>query len=268
MMPNTNTRPLSFAELRAEHGRRLGAALSSGPWTEPAVRLGRELLDDPHADAVQASLAAADHFASPSKTGAMWDSTWEIDSLSDGTPRWSNAIRFTSRCGLGLEHSWRLRDFALDLAHPETVLDFGAGTGASILPWLDVVADLVAIEPALHFRTMGQAIVPEATWAASAHYAPGIEGGCVAIVLAHVLNVNALAETDLEALVDHAAGAEELLILSASNSIRSSRIARNERVLEAALHRRGFDWHIPRLATTLPAGWGEHRLEATRWVRS
>lgn len=257
-------------EVRIEHSRRLEAAILGAPWAERAVELGRGVLGDPDADPVTATLAAAERFATPSRRGAMWDGKWENSRLADGTPRYANAVAFAAGCRLGLDHGLRLRDMILDIARPEVLVDFGAGTGASLVSWTGVVDSLWAIEPADHFRAFGQAVVPEAQWFATTEDAPAlaVEGGVAAIVFCHVLNVSTLWQEDLAAAVGLVADAEEILVATASNSVRSSRIARAERWLTEKLEARGFVLGWPREHATLPAGWGEHWLDVARWCRA
>jgi len=261
---------MTHSQLRGVHWHRLQRAIESGPWTERAVEIGRTVLADAEADAVTAALAAAGAYRSPRRSGTMWDSLWETASLTDGTPRWSNAIAFADECRLGLDHGLELRDLVLDIARPEAVLDFGAGTGSSLLPWVGVVDSLVAIEPGDHFREFGQAMVGEATWFATTEDAPAlaVEGGVAALVFCHVMNVAGLSQEHISGAVGLVADAEEIVVATASNTLRSSCIARATDWLEEALRSRGFEWLWPRSTATLGAGWGTHELEAVRWVRS
>lgn len=262
-----STDKMSHAQARSAHWIRLQGAIESGPWTERAVEIGRTLLGDAEADPVTAALAAAGAYRSSRRSGTLWDALWETASLTDGTPRWSNAIAFADGCRLGLDHGLELRDMALDLAQVDAVVDFGAGTGSSLLPWVGAVDSLVAVEPAPHFRTFGEAILPEARWFSSAEDATAVEGRVVVMSLVHVMNTAGLWQDDLAAAVGLVADAEEILVATASNSVRSSRIFRAERWLQEALRSRGFEWVWPRSTATLGAGWGTHELEVTRWVR-
>lgn len=266
MQPQTTI--AGHPEARIEHSRRLKAAILGAPWAERAVELGRGVLGDPDADPVTATLAASRAYATPRRGGCMWDHLWQDTSLADGTPRFSNALNFASDCRLGLDHGLRLRDAALDIARPEWVVDFGAGTGRSILPWVGVVDSLTAIEPADHFRTLGEAIVPEAQWFATAEDAPTVEGGVVALSFAHALNVG-LRQADIDAVIENVAGAAELIIAEASNDLRASRLSTARSWIEAALERSGFerDWERAK-RDYLCAGWGVHELRLDLWSRS
>jgi len=256
-------------EARIEHARRLAAAIRGAPWAEKAVELGRGVLGDPDADAVTATLAASREYATPRRGGARWDHTWQTTSLADGTPRLSNALTFASGCRLGLHHGLTLRDLALDLAQFDAVVDFGAGTGSSILPWVGHSNNLRAIEPAHHFRAIGELIVSEAAWSPNVEDMSPIEGGVVLVQFCHVLNVAGLSQADIDAVIENVAGAAELIIVEASNDLRASRLLQARGWIEAALERSGFerDWERAK-RDYLCAGWGVHELRLDLWSRS